>query len=411
LEQQAARARRRQRRIRARHPRRQPPLTDQQQARIRALATDLTALWRNPATPIRERKRLIRLLVTDVTLLRGNEQITAHIRLSGGQQHTLTVPRPLRAWEAHTTPASTIKLIDRLLDDHTYDETVEILNDKGLTGGWGKPFSVPPLTQLCKNRGIASHHERLRAAGMLTLEEIAAQFGVTSQTIKVWQRRGQITGRRIDGRREHLYHRGQTRPPDGRRRSRPTTNDAATPVIIAPAPPRRESPRKTHQEAQYERHSFVHPSAFNAPIARRRPASCMRWFIRTPTSAVRAPPQSVRSLRSLRRLAACDRVGDEGSHTPAMPDDRNATRDRQLGRGRRDARGELGLSASHCTRGTCSGRGAAVRAVVAATSRERIPGVLMVARGSNRHVCLRGASRGPHPAGNEAAAGAVRGEP
>jgi Recombinase zinc beta ribbon domain/Recombinase len=78
------------------------PLTDQQQAQIRALATDLPALWANPATPIRERKRLIRLLVTDVTLIRGSEQITAHVRLSGGPQHTLTVPRPLRAWEAHT---------------------------------------------------------------------------------------------------------------------------------------------------------------------------------------------------------------------------------------------------------------------------------------------------------------------
>ena len=202
------------------------PLTDQQQARIRALATDLPALWRNPATPIRERKRLIRLLVTDVTLLRNAEQITAHVRLSGGQQHTLTVPRPLRAWEAHTTPASTIALIDQLLDDHTYDETVKILNDKGLTGGWGKPFTVPSLTQLCRNRGIPSHHERLRTAGMLTLEEIAAQFAVTSQTIKTWQRRGHITGRQIDGRRAHLYHPGQNRPPDGRRRPKPTTTDA-----------------------------------------------------------------------------------------------------------------------------------------------------------------------------------------
>ena len=92
------------------------PLTDEQQARIRALATDLPALWRNPATPTRERKRLIRLLVTDVTLIRSSEQITAHVRLSGGQQHTLEVPRPLRAWEQHTTPPSTITLIDELLD-------------------------------------------------------------------------------------------------------------------------------------------------------------------------------------------------------------------------------------------------------------------------------------------------------
>jgi DNA invertase Pin-like site-specific DNA recombinase len=75
------------------------PLTDQQQAQIRALATDLPALWANPATPMRERKRLIRLLVTDVTLLKTDEHIRADIRLPGGQQHQLTVPRPRTAWE------------------------------------------------------------------------------------------------------------------------------------------------------------------------------------------------------------------------------------------------------------------------------------------------------------------------
>jgi DNA invertase Pin-like site-specific DNA recombinase len=201
------------------------PLSGEQQARIRALATDLPALWANPATPIRERKRLIRLLLIDVTLIDAGEQITTHVRLSGGQQHTLQLPRPLRAWEQHTTPPSTITLIEQLLDEHTYDQTVEILNQRGLTGGWGKPFTVPSLTQLCKNRGIPSHRDRLRAQGMLTLDEIAAQFGVTTDTIKTWQRRGHITGRRIDGRRLHLYHPGQNRPPDGRQRPKPITRD------------------------------------------------------------------------------------------------------------------------------------------------------------------------------------------
>jgi DNA invertase Pin-like site-specific DNA recombinase len=202
------------------------PLTHEQHARIRALATDLPALWANPATPMRERKRLIRLLVTDVTLNKTGEQIAAHVRLSGGQQHTLHVPRPLRAWEAHTTPPTTISLIDQLLDEHTYDQTVEILNSKGLTGGWGKPFTVVSLTQLCRNRDIPSHQQRLKAAGMLTLEEIADQLGVTTQTIKIWQRRRQITGQRIDGRRAHLYHPGQNRPSDGRRRPKPAAGSA-----------------------------------------------------------------------------------------------------------------------------------------------------------------------------------------
>ena len=70
-------------------------LDEQQRARIRALAADFPALWNNPATPMRERKRLIRLLITDVTLTRGEDTITAAVRLPGGQHHTLHLPIPL----------------------------------------------------------------------------------------------------------------------------------------------------------------------------------------------------------------------------------------------------------------------------------------------------------------------------
>ena len=61
-------------------------LDDQQRARIRALAADFPALWHDPATPMRERKRLIRLLITDVTLTRGDHAITAAVRLPEGQR-------------------------------------------------------------------------------------------------------------------------------------------------------------------------------------------------------------------------------------------------------------------------------------------------------------------------------------
>jgi DNA-binding transcriptional MerR regulator len=180
--------------------------------RIRALAADFPALWNNPATPMRERKRLIRLLVTDVTLLKTPDGITASVRFPGGQHHTLNLPRPLTAWELHSTPETTITLIDELLNTHTYDQTVNILNDQGLTSGWGKPFTVPTLTALCHARNIPSHADRLHAAGMLTTHEIAAQLHATVTTIRKWHRLGLITGQRIDGRGECLYHPGQRRP-------------------------------------------------------------------------------------------------------------------------------------------------------------------------------------------------------
>jgi hypothetical protein len=188
-------------------------LNDQQQQRIRALSADLPALWHDPATPMRERKRLIRLLVTDVTLIRSADHITAHVRLPGGQQHTLTIPRPLTAYELHTTPAATLALINELMTEHTFDEAVTILRERNIPTGWGKPFTVASLRALCRARNIPSLRERLQAAGMLTATQAALEFSVTTDTIKTWQRSGLITSRRIDGRREHLYHPGQPRPP------------------------------------------------------------------------------------------------------------------------------------------------------------------------------------------------------
>src|SRR6185295_597185 len=55
-------------------------LTDTQRHRITALAADFPALWHNPATPLRERKRMVRLLIDDVTI-RKDKTITVHIRL------------------------------------------------------------------------------------------------------------------------------------------------------------------------------------------------------------------------------------------------------------------------------------------------------------------------------------------
>src|SRR5439155_15035192 len=69
---------------------------EQERQRILALATDFPAVWRDPKTPQRERKRMLALLIEDVTLIRRRE-ITAAVRFRGGATTTLTLPRPLTA--------------------------------------------------------------------------------------------------------------------------------------------------------------------------------------------------------------------------------------------------------------------------------------------------------------------------
>src|SRR6202011_2807993 len=93
-------------------------ISEQRRASIAALAHDFPRLWQNPKTPDRERKRLVRLLLDDVTLIQ-NEEITAHVRFKGGIAKTLTLPRPLNSWQPKMTPADVVTEIDRFLDHHT----------------------------------------------------------------------------------------------------------------------------------------------------------------------------------------------------------------------------------------------------------------------------------------------------
>ena len=162
-------------------------LTEQQKARNRQLVTNLPGIWNNPATPARERKRIARLLLTDVTITRTSDTITAHIRLAGGPTCTLTLPAPRPGWAIRQTPPPVIAAIDELLDHHTHADIAAILNQRGLTSGEGRPFHPLIIRNIRDNYQLRSRQQRLRNAGMLTLTPIATLLGVSTGTIKIWR--------------------------------------------------------------------------------------------------------------------------------------------------------------------------------------------------------------------------------
>ncbi len=96
--------------------------------------------------------------------------------------------------------------------EHTFDQAVTVLHERNILTGWGKPYTVQSLAAICRTRNIPSLRDRLETAGMLTLTQIAHHLTTTPATIKNWQRAGLITGRRVNARREYLYHPGQHRP-------------------------------------------------------------------------------------------------------------------------------------------------------------------------------------------------------
>ena len=184
-------------------------LTDTQKVRIQQLVTDLPAIWNDPLTPARERKRIARLLLTDVTAARTSHTITAHVRLAGGQDHTLRLPIPQSAWELRQTSPQVVAAVDELLGQHTHAQIADILNTRGMLSGEGRPFHHLMIMRIRDHYQLRNREQRLRDAGMLTLAEIAALLGVSTGTVKAWYHAGLITGHPFNDKGQCLY------PPPG----------------------------------------------------------------------------------------------------------------------------------------------------------------------------------------------------
>lgn len=187
-------------------------LSDAHKARIRALAADFPALWADPATPQRERKRMVRLLIDDVTLDK-TDQIAIHVRFRGGQTTSITVPIPPTGWQTRQTNPDTLAVLDRLLDDHTDAETAQALNDAGHRSGDDRPFTSRIVLGLRRSHDLPSHTDRLRTAGLLTLDEVAAALQVHPSTIKAWRRAGLLHSRKANDKNVHLFEPPGPNPP------------------------------------------------------------------------------------------------------------------------------------------------------------------------------------------------------
>src|SRR5919106_851686 len=175
--------------------------------RIRALAADFPRIWNDDRTNAVERKRMLGLLIEDVTLLVG-EQVDVHVRWRGGRTQSLAVTRPRPMSAVRKTPPQVVALIDTLLETSTDRQIAARLNELGHRNWRGEPFTVKKVMLVRRTYALKSRFERLRKRGMLTGDELARQLGVSSSTVHQLGRQGLLT--------RHLYgnnHRCLYEPP------------------------------------------------------------------------------------------------------------------------------------------------------------------------------------------------------
>jgi DNA invertase Pin-like site-specific DNA recombinase len=176
----------------------------QTRSQLLSLAADFQHVWNDSSVEHRERKRILRLLIEDATLING-EEIQAHVRLRGGATRSLHLARPLPIAQIRKTKPEVVTEIDGLLDLYCDREVAEVLNRQERRTWQGEAFNLKKIAHIRQAFNLKSRFSRLRARGLLTAKEMSERFDVTFTTINAWGRKGLLRKYNYDNDRRCLY--------------------------------------------------------------------------------------------------------------------------------------------------------------------------------------------------------------
>jgi len=181
-------------------------LNFEQRNQIMALAGDFPRVWQDPNTPDRERKRMARLLLEDVTLKREKD-ISVQVRFRGGAMQELHLPLPVPVTVSRRTNPQIIAELDRLLDEHSEAEIAQILNQRGWHSSTGQPFTLTLIQGLRRAYCIKNRFARLQAQGLLTAHQIEEMIGHRTNRANYWLKAGVLKVAKLGQHYGYLYFR------------------------------------------------------------------------------------------------------------------------------------------------------------------------------------------------------------
>lgn len=173
--------------------------TPEQKVKVLALAQDLPRVWHAPTTQARDRKRMLRLLIKDITVEKRSEpkQALLHIRWQGGACSDVAVDLPRPRAEAIRYPepvVARVRELARSLNDQQIVAELNRLNERSATG---RPHTLHTIRWIRWKHRIVS--PSLKRPEELTVQQLSGRLGVQPGVVYYWVKRGVIVARRLNG--------------------------------------------------------------------------------------------------------------------------------------------------------------------------------------------------------------------
>jgi DNA invertase Pin-like site-specific DNA recombinase len=165
-------------------------VTAEQKQQILQLGRDFPRLWKAPTTSARDRKRILRLLIRDITVVKDPQQpklLHLQICWQGGATETIEVRQRPNYPEAIRYPDSFVAKIRTLAEQYDDKEIATRLNGERLTSATGKPFTASMINW------IRHKHRIFRPSppdGTLNVSQVRARYGVSLWVVHYWIEHG-----------------------------------------------------------------------------------------------------------------------------------------------------------------------------------------------------------------------------
>jgi hypothetical protein len=173
-------------------------ITAEQRAKVRRLVEDFPRLWNAPSTKMRDKKRMVRLLIKDITIATTEDpkRVVLQVRWQGGACEEISVIRPPSAADQMRYPEEVVQRVRELARDLPDEQVARVLDREGL-----KPSKERAFTAAIVGAIRYKHHMllgELKRPDELTVTEIMERFGVSRSTVHYWIKRGVVETRRRD---------------------------------------------------------------------------------------------------------------------------------------------------------------------------------------------------------------------
>jgi DNA invertase Pin-like site-specific DNA recombinase len=174
--------------------------TPEQKEKVLALARDLPRLWHAPSTQPKDRKRMLRLLIKDITVEKSAvpRELLVHIRWQGGACSERVVPLPPKIADRLRYPDTVVERVRELAQGLPDSEIAAQLNREGHTSARGRPYTTKIIQWIRWRYQIPP--ATLKNPEELTVQQVAQQFGVSTGVVYHWIEHGVITARRLNDR-------------------------------------------------------------------------------------------------------------------------------------------------------------------------------------------------------------------